>query len=99
LEAREGAKIVIADGGEAAGGKTASKMQANGSPTIFVNPDVSSEGESAEAIEKVVTRFGRLDIRSRIRRSADSWQARQDSGVQSRRSDMGRRRENRASRA
>ena len=57
--AKAGARVAIIDVNEAAGG--AARQQIGGE-ALFIRTDVSSSTDCRHAIEKVVDRFGRIDI-------------------------------------
>jgi NAD(P)-dependent dehydrogenase (short-subunit alcohol dehydrogenase family) len=59
LFAKEGAKLLIADTLEQKGRRIAEEL---GPCTLFLNTDVSQETDVKSAIERVLDKFGRLDI-------------------------------------
>ena len=62
LFAREGAKVGIADIREDAGRDRAAEIGAAGGEAMFVNLDVTDERQWLEAVDAVMTAYGRLDI-------------------------------------
>ncbi len=60
--ASEGGAVAIADVQEQSGGEVVSEIEQGGGKAAFVRLDVTSEKDWADAIEAVVSRFGRLDI-------------------------------------
>lgn len=61
LFAREGAKVVIVDIAEAAGGETVSQVERSGGEALFVRADVTVEADIAAMVAAALERFGRLD--------------------------------------
>ena len=62
LFAREGAKVGIADIREDAGRELAAEIGAAGGEAMFINLDVTDERQWLEAVDAVMTAYGRLDI-------------------------------------
>lgn len=60
--ASEGGVVAIADVQEQAGNDVVAEIQGSGGKAAFVRLDVTSEPEWADAIETVVSTFGKLDI-------------------------------------
>ena len=59
LFAREGAKVVLTDVNDEAGGSTAAAI---GDRAHYVHADVSKESDAAAMVEATVERFGQLDV-------------------------------------
>jgi NAD(P)-dependent dehydrogenase (short-subunit alcohol dehydrogenase family) len=62
LFAKAGAKVVVAGRRELEGKETVELVRAAGGDGLFVKADVSKAGEVETLIQKVVEKFGRLDI-------------------------------------
>lgn len=62
LFAKSGVKVVVAGRRELEGNETVDLVRAAGSEGLFVKADVSKASEVETLIQKVVERFGRLDI-------------------------------------
>ena len=62
LFAKAGAKVVVAGRREAEGQETIELIRAEGGDSLFVKTDVSKASQVETLIQKVVERFGRLDI-------------------------------------
>lgn len=62
LFAKAGAKVVVAGRREAQGTETIEMILAAGGDALFVRSDVSKAAEVETLIQRVVERFGRLDI-------------------------------------
>jgi NAD(P)-dependent dehydrogenase (short-subunit alcohol dehydrogenase family) len=60
--AREGAKVVVAEFGEAAGRETVSLVEADGGQATFVRTDVSDEASAKAMVDHAVATFGRVDV-------------------------------------
>jgi NAD(P)-dependent dehydrogenase (short-subunit alcohol dehydrogenase family) len=60
--AQEGATVVIADVNEEKSKSLAAEIEATGAEAIYVLCDVSNSGSVEELFDKVIERFGRLDI-------------------------------------
>jgi NAD(P)-dependent dehydrogenase (short-subunit alcohol dehydrogenase family) len=60
--AREGAKIVVAEFGEAAGNETMKLVKDAGGDATYVRTDVSSESDAKRMVDHAVSTFGRLDV-------------------------------------
>jgi NAD(P)-dependent dehydrogenase (short-subunit alcohol dehydrogenase family) len=61
LFASEGARVVVADFVEAAGGAAVEAVQAAGGEATFVKADVSSEDDARAMIQHAVATYGRVD--------------------------------------
>jgi NAD(P)-dependent dehydrogenase (short-subunit alcohol dehydrogenase family) len=59
--AKEGAKIVVAEYGEAAGQETVDIVRAEGGEATFVKVDVSKEADAKAMVDHAVETYGRLD--------------------------------------
>jgi NAD(P)-dependent dehydrogenase (short-subunit alcohol dehydrogenase family) len=59
--AKEGAKVVVAEFGEAAGQETVGLIRAAGGEATFVRADVSNEADAKGMVDHAVTTYGRLD--------------------------------------
>ena len=62
LFASEGAKVVLTDVSDEAGGATATEIAASGGDAVFVHADVSKESDAQAMVEATVKRFGGLDV-------------------------------------
>jgi NAD(P)-dependent dehydrogenase (short-subunit alcohol dehydrogenase family) len=60
--AAEGAKVVVAEFGEAAGNETARLVKEAGGEATFVRVDVSSEADARAMVDHAVGTYGRLDV-------------------------------------
>jgi NAD(P)-dependent dehydrogenase (short-subunit alcohol dehydrogenase family) len=60
--AAEGAKVVVAEFGEAAGNETVRLVKAAGGEATFVRVDVSSEADAKAMVDHAVNTYGRLDV-------------------------------------
>jgi len=60
--AAEGAKVVAAEFGEAAGNETVRQVKAAGGEATFVRVDVSSEADAKAMVDHAVSTYGRLDV-------------------------------------
>jgi NAD(P)-dependent dehydrogenase (short-subunit alcohol dehydrogenase family) len=60
--AREGAKIVVAEFGEAAGRETVALVEADGGDATFVRTDVSDETSAKAMVDHAIATYGRVDI-------------------------------------
>jgi NAD(P)-dependent dehydrogenase (short-subunit alcohol dehydrogenase family) len=60
--ASEGGAVAIADVQEQAGNDVVAEIERSGGRAVFVRLDVTSEPEWADAVETVVSTFGKLDI-------------------------------------
>src|ERR1700723_1201917 len=60
--AHEGARVVVSGRHDEAGQKLAAELRNVGAEAEFVCTDVRNEGEVKNLVEKVIARFGRLDI-------------------------------------
>jgi NAD(P)-dependent dehydrogenase (short-subunit alcohol dehydrogenase family) len=61
LFAKEGAKVVVAEFGEAAGQETVDLIRADGGEASFVKVDVSNERDAKAMVDHAVSTYGRLD--------------------------------------
>jgi NAD(P)-dependent dehydrogenase (short-subunit alcohol dehydrogenase family) len=59
--AKEGARIVVAEFGEAAGKETVDLIRADGGEATFVKADVSKEADAKAMVDHAVATYGRLD--------------------------------------
>jgi NAD(P)-dependent dehydrogenase (short-subunit alcohol dehydrogenase family) len=59
--AKEGAKVVVAEFGEAAGEETVGQVRAAGGEATFVKVDVSKEADAKAMIEHTLATYGRVD--------------------------------------
>ena len=59
--AGEGAKVVIAEYGEAAGQETVELVRATGGEATFVRADVSKESDARAMVDHALATYGRLD--------------------------------------
>jgi len=59
--AREGARVVVAEFGEAAGRETVRLIEAEGGQAAFVKVDVSKEADAKAMVDHAVATYGRLD--------------------------------------
>jgi NAD(P)-dependent dehydrogenase (short-subunit alcohol dehydrogenase family) len=74
--AREGASLVLADVGEAAGAALAAEIEAAGGKALFVPCDVSDADASAGLMAAALARFGRVDHafnNAGVTSYGDSW--------------------------
>ncbi len=62
LFAREGANVVLAARGEAAGGAVADQIRSEGGNAIFVRTDVSNAKDVQALVETTIATFGKLDL-------------------------------------
>ena len=62
LFAREGARVVVADVGEAPGEAAAAAVRAAGGEATFVRADVSKEDDARAMVQHAVATFGRVDV-------------------------------------
>jgi NAD(P)-dependent dehydrogenase (short-subunit alcohol dehydrogenase family) len=60
--AGKGAAVVVAGRREAAGRETVAQIERAGGKALFVQTDVSREGDVARLVETAVARFGRVDL-------------------------------------
>jgi NAD(P)-dependent dehydrogenase (short-subunit alcohol dehydrogenase family) len=60
--AGEGAKVVVAEYGEAAGEETARLVRDDGGEATFVKVDVASEASAKAMIDKTIATYGRIDV-------------------------------------
>ena len=59
--AKEGAMVVVAEYGEAAGHETVDLVRAEGGEATFVKVDVSNEADARAMVDHAVATYGRLD--------------------------------------
>ena len=59
--AKEGAKVVVAEYGEAAGQETVDLVRSDGGDASFVKVDVSTESDAKGMVDHAVSTYGRLD--------------------------------------
>jgi len=59
--AKEGAKVVVAEFGEAAGQETVDLVKADGGEATFVKADVSNEADARAMVDHAIATYGRLD--------------------------------------
>jgi NAD(P)-dependent dehydrogenase (short-subunit alcohol dehydrogenase family) len=59
--AKEGARVVVAEYGVAAGQETVDRIRADGGEASFVRVDVSSEADARAMVDHAVSTYGRLD--------------------------------------
>jgi meso-butanediol dehydrogenase/(S,S)-butanediol dehydrogenase/diacetyl reductase len=62
LLSNEGAKLVIVDIDESSGNKVADSIKAGGGSAVFQKADVSRDQDARKMVERVVRKYGRLDI-------------------------------------
>jgi cyclopentanol dehydrogenase len=62
LFAREGARVVLGDILAAEGREVEAEVRAKGSEAVFVDLDVTREGDWTRAVATAVERFGKLDV-------------------------------------
>ena len=62
LFAKEGAKVVLADIQEDLGNRSASQIEDTGAESMFICLDVTKELDWIDAMDKVVSKFGKLDV-------------------------------------
>jgi NAD(P)-dependent dehydrogenase (short-subunit alcohol dehydrogenase family) len=62
LFAREGAKVVVAEFGEAAGQETVAQVEQAGGAATFVKTDVSDEASAKAMVDHAMATYGRVDI-------------------------------------
>ncbi len=62
LFAREGARLVVSDVGEAAARQTADEVEAAGGETVVVTGDVSRTGDAKAMVDAAVDAYGKLDV-------------------------------------
>lgn len=60
--ARAGASVAIAARGEEAGRQACAALEREGARALFVAADVCDEAGVAHAVERIMARFGRLDV-------------------------------------
>ena len=62
LFAKEGAKVVVAEFGEAAGRETVAQVEAAGGQATFVRTDVSDEASAKAMVDHALSTYGRVDV-------------------------------------
>jgi NAD(P)-dependent dehydrogenase (short-subunit alcohol dehydrogenase family) len=62
LFAQEGAKVVVAEFGEAAGQETVAQVEQAGGAATFVKTDVSDESSAKAMVDHAVATYGRVDV-------------------------------------
>ncbi len=60
--AKEGARVVVAEFGEAAGRETVDLVKADGGEATFVKVDVSNEASAKAMVDHAVATYGRVDV-------------------------------------
>ena len=60
--AQEGARVVVVDWKPDGGQETVNMIKSNGGEAIFVQADVSQDGDAKRMVEEAVSTYGRLDI-------------------------------------
>src|SRR5262245_34252859 len=60
--AEQGARVVVAEYGEAAGQETVDQIKAAGGEATFIRADVSSEADAKAMVDHAVATYGRLDV-------------------------------------
>src|SRR6202021_3163364 len=60
--AKKGAKVVVAGRRDEAGKALVKELRSLGAEAEFINADVRKEEDIRQAVDKTVTRFGRLDV-------------------------------------
>ena len=60
--AGEGAKVVVAEYGEAAGAETVRLVRDDGGEATFVQVDVASEASAKAMIDQTIATYGRIDV-------------------------------------
>jgi NAD(P)-dependent dehydrogenase (short-subunit alcohol dehydrogenase family) len=62
LFANEGAKVVVAEFGEAAGRETVAQVEASGGQATYVPTDVSDEASAKAMVDHAIATYGRVDV-------------------------------------
>ncbi|WP_170086872.1 3-oxoacyl-[acyl-carrier-protein] reductase [Kyrpidia spormannii] len=62
LFAAHGAKVVLADVGDAEGSALESELKEGGTEVLFLHVDVRQEDQVQEMVDKTLKRFGRIDV-------------------------------------
>ncbi|WP_170100068.1 3-oxoacyl-[acyl-carrier-protein] reductase [Kyrpidia spormannii] len=62
LFAAHGAKVVLADVGDAEGSALESELKEGGTEALFLHVDVRQEDQVQEMVDKTLKRFGRIDV-------------------------------------
>jgi len=60
--AREGAKVIVADGSVAGGLETVKQIQGQGGSASFIEMDVSQSAQVTRTVEAIINQHGQLDI-------------------------------------
>jgi len=60
--AEHGAKVVVAEFGDAAGLETVAQVEAAGGQATFVKTDVSDEGSARGMVDHAIATYGRVDV-------------------------------------
>ena len=60
--AEEGCSVVIADISEPSGKKTAKEVQDKGGKAVFVQCDVTSNGQVQDMVNTAISKYGKIDI-------------------------------------
>jgi NAD(P)-dependent dehydrogenase (short-subunit alcohol dehydrogenase family) len=62
LFAKEGARVVVAEFGEAAGRETVAEVEAAGGQATYVRTDVSDEASAKGMVDHAIATYGRVDV-------------------------------------
>jgi NAD(P)-dependent dehydrogenase (short-subunit alcohol dehydrogenase family) len=62
LFAKEGAKVVVAEFGKAAGEETVAQVQQAGGAATFVKTDVADESSAKAMVDHAIATYGRVDV-------------------------------------
>jgi NAD(P)-dependent dehydrogenase (short-subunit alcohol dehydrogenase family) len=62
LFAKEGAKVVVAEFGDAAGRETVAQVEAGGGQATFVRTDVADEASAKGMVDHALATYGRVDV-------------------------------------
>jgi NAD(P)-dependent dehydrogenase (short-subunit alcohol dehydrogenase family) len=60
--AKKGAKIVVSGRRDEVGNELAKELRSFGAEAVFINADVRKESDVRALVDKIVARFGRLDV-------------------------------------
>jgi NAD(P)-dependent dehydrogenase (short-subunit alcohol dehydrogenase family) len=60
--AKKGAKIVVSGRRDEVGNELAKELRSFGAEAVFINADVRKESDVRTLVDKIVARFGRLDV-------------------------------------
>jgi NAD(P)-dependent dehydrogenase (short-subunit alcohol dehydrogenase family) len=60
--AKKGAKIVVSGRRDEVGNEIAKELRSLGAEAVFINADVRKESDVRALVDKIVARFGRLDV-------------------------------------